>query len=113
MALPLDPPRPSDPWHDAQYVPKAISPRAASPVVFAAYEGGFVPSRIPLRPQRENIPLVIMLICSSVSNPPALCAHAGIEVPRTTETTTLSPACYSTWVVYPGLAGAMVVRPPS
>src|SRR3954452_4703926 len=111
MALPLGPPWPSDPWHDAQYVPKAISPRAASPVVFAAYEGGFVPSRIPLRPQRENIPFVITLICSSVSDPPALCANAGIEVPRTPLATTLCTAFSLTMSRYTGLARAIDAPP--
>src|SRR4051812_28163514 len=103
MALPLDPPWPSDPWHDAQYVSKATAPRAASPVVFAAYEGGLDPSRTPLRPQRENIPLVIALICSSVRNPPALCANAGIEVPPTPLATTLCTAFSSTMARYTGL----------
>src|SRR5260370_30289492 len=110
MALALDP-LPSDPWQDAQYVPKAISPRAASPVVFAAYEGGFVPSRIPLRPQRETIPLVITLICSCVRNPPALCANAGIEVPRTPLATTLCSAFSSTMARYTGLARAIDAPP--
>ena len=64
----------------------------------------WLPSRIPLRPQRENIPLVITLICSSVSIPPALCANAGIEVPRTPLATTLCTAFSSTMARYTGLA---------
>src|ERR1700688_2809694 len=111
MALALDRLCPSYPWQDAQYLPKTISPCAASPVVFAAYEGGFVPSRIPLRPQRENIPLVITLICSSVSIPPALCANAGIEVPRTPLATTLCTAFSSTTARYTGLARAIDAPP--
>src|SRR6266576_3456481 len=110
MALALDP-LPSDLWQDAQYVPKAISPCAAFPVVFAAYEGGFAPSRIPLCPQREKIPLLITLICSSVSIPPALCANAGIEVPRTPLATTLCTALLSTMARYTGLARASDAPP--
>src|SRR6266581_3279854 len=99
------------PRQDAQYVPKTISPCAASPVVFAAYEGGLAPSRIPLRPQRENIPLVITLSCSSVSIPPALCANAGIEVPRTPLATTLCTAFSLTMARYTGLARAIDAPP--
>src|SRR5580704_6292070 len=111
MALPLAVPPPVGPWQDAQYVPNAVSPCAASPVVFAAYEGGFVPSRIPWRPQRETIPLVITLICSSVSIPPALCANAGIEVPRTPLATTLCIIFLSTMARYTGLASAIEAPP--
>src|SRR3984957_13828060 len=111
MALPLAVPPPVGPWQDAQYVPNAISPCAASPVVLAVYEGGFVPSRIPLRPQRENISLVIALICSSVRNPPALCANAGIDVPRIPLATTFRTTFSSTMARYTGLARAIDAPP--
>src|ERR1700690_789397 len=111
MALPLAVPPPSEPWQDAQYVPKMIAPCSASPVVLAAYEGGLVASRIPLRCQRESIPVVIALICSSVSDPPALCANAGIEVPRTPLATTLCTALASTMARYTGLERAIAAPP--
>src|SRR5580704_9667426 len=83
MELPFGPPRPLGPWQDSQKVLYAAAPCEGLPPDLAAYEGGFAEARKPGRPQRDRIPLVITSICLSVSIPPALCAKAGIAVPRT------------------------------
>ena len=111
MSLPFGPPRPPRPWQPWQNVPYTPFPRSASPVDFAAYEGGFAPSRIPNRLQRDRISRIITSICASVSMPPALCAKAGIAVPRTPLTVTLRIAASSTSARYTGSPTAIAAPP--
>jgi hypothetical protein len=111
MALPFSPPRPPGPWQAWQKVAYTRSPRCASPVDFAAYEGGFAPSRIPGRLQRDRVSRTITSICASVSIAPALCAKAGIAVPETPFAITLRSAASSTSARYTG-SPTPIAAPP-
>src|SRR5215472_7087255 len=111
MSLPFGPPRPPGPWQAWQNVAYTASPRCASPVDFAAYDGGFAPSRIPGRLQRDRISRTSTSICASVSIPPALCANAGIAVPGTPLTITLRIAASSASARYTGSPTAIDAPP--
>src|SRR5882762_64974 len=111
IELPFAPPRPAAPWQDSQYVRYATSPRTALPAAVAAYEGGLAVARIPGRPQLDRIPVVIRAICLSVNIPPALCAKAGIVVPRAPLAMTLRITVSSAIARYTGSASAIAAPP--
>src|SRR3981189_1743139 len=111
IELPFAPPRPAAPWHDSQYVRYATSPRTALPADVAAYEGGLAAARIPGRPQSERIPVVITAICLSVNIPPALCAKAGMAVPRAPLAMTLRITVSSAIARYTGSDSAIAAPP--
>src|SRR5882757_1926297 len=111
IELPFGAPRPATPWQDSQYVRYATSPRTALPADVAAYEGGLAAARIPGRPQLDRIPLVITAICLSVNIPPALCAKAGIAVPRAPLAMTLRITVSSAIARYTGSASAIAAPP--
>src|SRR6266446_1007982 len=111
IELPFAPPRPAAPWHDSQYVRYATSPRTALPADVAAYEGGLAVARIPGRPQLDRIPLVITAICLSVNIPPALCAKAGMAVPRAPLAMTLRITVSSAIARYTGSDSAIAAPP--
>ena len=82
-----------------------------SPADVAAYEGGFAPASAPGSLQRDRMPLTIASICFSVSIPPARCANAGIDVPRTPSAMMARIERSSTIARYTGLASAIAAPP--
>ena len=82
-----------------------------SPADVAAYEGGFAPASAAGSLQRDRMPLTIASICFSVSIPPARCAKAGIDVPRTPSAMMARIERSSTIARYTGLASAIAAPP--
>src|SRR5262245_38985056 len=82
-----------------------------SPADVAAYDGGFAPASAAGLLQRDRIPSTSTSICLSVSIPPARCANAGIDVPRTPSAIVARIGRWSTIARYTGLASAIAAPP--
>src|SRR6185295_9356793 len=82
-----------------------------SPADVAAYEGGFAPASASGRLQRDPMPSTSASTCFSVSMPPARCAKAGIDVPRTPAAIVARIDRLSTIARYTGLASGIAAPP--